>query len=81
MEAVLIPVEVMEKIVEGLVKNAIENTPDKGRVTVVVRNGENGPELEVHDTGVGITAEKQQLIFNHYFAPGDTMNYASPIAL
>jgi hypothetical protein len=74
---VLIPVEVMEKIVEGLVKNAIENTPDQGRVTVVVRTGEKGPVFEVQDTGVGVTAEKQQLIFNHYFATGDTMSYAS----
>ncbi|WP_372677013.1 PAS domain S-box protein [Desulfosarcina sp.] len=74
---VLVPVEVMEKIVEGLVKNAIENTPDQGRVSVVVRNGEKGPVFEVKDTGVGVTAEKQQLIFNHYFATGDTTNYAS----
>ena len=74
---VWIPLEVIEKIVEALLKNAIENTPDKGRVEVVVRSGENGPLLEVKDTGVGITAEKQQLIFNHYFAPGDTADYAS----
>ncbi len=75
--AVLIPAEVMEKIVEGLVRNAIENTPDQGRVTVVVRSGEKGPVFEVQDTGVGVTAEKQQLIFNHYFAGGDAMTYAS----
>ncbi|WP_319408502.1 PAS domain S-box protein [uncultured Desulfosarcina sp.] len=74
---VLVPAEVMEKIVEGLVKNAIENTPDQGRVTVVVRTGEKGPVFEVQDTGVGVTAEKQQMIFNHYFATGDAMNYAS----
>ncbi len=74
---VLVPAEVMEKIVEGLVKNAVENTPDQGRVTVVVRNGEKGPVFEVQDSGVGVTAEKQQLIFNHYFATGDTTNYAS----
>jgi PAS domain S-box-containing protein len=74
---VRIPVEVMEKIVEGLVKNAIENTPDRGRVTVMVYSGEKGPVLEVRDFGVGVTTEKQQLIFNHYFATGDTMTYAS----
>jgi PAS domain S-box-containing protein len=74
---VLVPLEVIEKIVEGLVKNAIENTPDQGRVVVAVRNGEKGPVFEVQDTGVGLTAEKQRLIFNHYFATGDTMNYAS----
>ncbi len=75
--SVLIPAEVMEKIVEGLVRNAIENTPDQGRVTVVVRNGEKGPVFEVKDTGVGITNDKQQLIFNHYFATGDSMTYAT----
>jgi PAS domain S-box-containing protein len=74
---VLIPEEVMKKIVEGLVKNAIENTPDDGRVTVVVRRGETGPVFEVRDTGTGIAPEKQQLIFNHYFATGDTRDYAS----
>ncbi|HSO19871.1 MAG TPA: PAS domain S-box protein, partial [Desulfosarcina sp.] len=68
---VLIPETVMEKIVEGLVKNAVENTPDQGRVSVVVRSGEKGPVFEVIDTGVGITADKQRLIFNHYFAAGD----------
>jgi PAS domain S-box-containing protein len=76
-EPVLIPAEVMEKIVEGLVKNAIENTPDQGRVTVVVRTGEKGPVFEVQDTGVGLTEQKQQLIFNHYFATGDALDYAS----
>jgi hypothetical protein len=67
----------MEKIVEGLLKNAIENTPDQGRVAVVVRTGDQGPVFEVQDSGVGVTAEKQRLIFNHYFATGDTMSYAS----
>ena len=74
---IYLPVEVMSKIVEGLVKNAIENTPDQGCVTVVVRKGEKGPVFEVKDQGVGITAEKQQLIFNHYFATGDTMSYST----
>ncbi|MGD8703772.1 MAG: PAS domain S-box protein, partial [Desulfosarcina sp.] len=74
---VLIPVEVMHKIVEGLVKNALENTPDQGRVTVAVRSGEKGPIFEVIDTGVGITVDKQQLIFNHYFTTGDAMTYAT----
>lgn len=73
---VLIPTEVMQKLVEGLVKNAIQNTPDQGCVTVVVRNAEKGPVFEVQDSGVGVTAEKQRLIFNHYFATGDAMNYA-----
>jgi signal transduction histidine kinase len=74
---VWLPLEVMQKIVEGLVKNAIENTPDRGRVTVAVRRGEKGPVFEVEDRGVGITEEKQRLIFNHYFAAGEPLTYAT----
>jgi signal transduction histidine kinase len=74
---VLIPLEVMEKIVSGLVRNAIENTPDQGRVTVTVREGRRGPVFEVRDTGVGITEDRQQLIFNHYFVPGNTLDDTS----
>ena len=74
---VKIPLDVMEKIIEGLVKNAIENTPDQGRVTVVVENAETGPVFAVEDNGVGITPTKQRLIFNHYFTAGDALSYSS----
>ena len=72
-----IPSDVLAKIVEGLVRNAIENTPDSGHITVTVRAGENGPELEVKDTGIGISAENQKLIFENYFTAYDTLQYAS----
>ncbi len=72
-----IPAEVLAKIVEGLVRNAVENTPDSGRITVAVRAGEIGPELEVTDTGIGISEENQKLIFENYFTAYDTLQYAS----
>ncbi len=71
------PADVIDKIVEGLVRNAIENTPDSGEITVSVRNGEIGPELEIRDTGVGISEENQRLIFENYFTTYDTMQYSS----
>lgn len=72
-----IPADVLDKIVEGLVRNAIENTPDSGEIIVSVRNGETGPELEIKDTGVGISEENQRLIFENYFTTYDTMQYSS----
>ena len=75
--AILIPVDVLDKIVEGLVRNAVENTPDSGRIIVSVRDGKIGPELVIADTGIGISEEDQRLIFDNYFTAYDTMQYSS----
>ena len=75
--AIWIPADVLDKIIEGLVRNAIENTPDSGEIIISVRNGEIGPELEIRDTGVGISEENQRLIFENYFTTYDTMQYSS----
>jgi len=72
-----IPPEVLDKVVEGLLRNAVENTPDGGRIVVSVRSGEIGPEFEVKDNGIGITEENQRLIFENYFTSYDTMQYSS----
>ena len=42
-----------------------------------MRNGEIGPELEIKDTGIGISEENQRLIFENYFTAYDTMQYSS----
>jgi PAS domain S-box-containing protein len=75
--AIWIPADVLDKIVEGLLRNAIENTPDSGRITVSVREGKIGPELEIADTGIGISEENQRLIFDNYFTAYDTMQYST----
>ena len=72
-----IPPEVLGKVVEGLVRNAIENTPDGGRVNIYVRNGETGPEVIVKDNGIGISKENQRLIFDNYFTAYETMQYST----
>jgi len=75
--AIWIPADVLDKIVEGLVRNAVENTPDGGRIIVAVRESKTGPELEINDNGVGITEENQRLIFDNYFTAYETMQYSS----
>jgi PAS domain S-box-containing protein len=74
---IMIPSEVLSKIVTGLIRNAVENTPDGSRIDVSIRNGPDGPEFEVKDFGVGITEEKRHLIFENYFAPSDTLQYST----
>ncbi|MCP4622609.1 MAG: PAS domain S-box protein [bacterium] len=72
-----IPRNVLGKIVDGLVRNAIENTPDSGNITVSVKSGEIGPVLEVKDTGIGMSEENKKLLFENYFTAYDTMQYSS----
>jgi PAS domain S-box-containing protein len=74
---VWVPPDVLHKIVEGLVRNAVENTPDKGRIEVTVRKGKMGPELEVRDFGIGVTKDNQRLIFESNFTTHETMQYTS----
>jgi len=74
---ILLPTDVLDKIVEGLVRNAVENTPDRGKIEVFVTDEAEGPALRVRDCGVGITPENQRLLFENYFTSYDTMQYAS----
>jgi len=76
-QPISIPYDVLEKIVEGLIRNAVENTPDLGRIEVTVSQGKEGPEFKVKDFGVGITNENQRLIFDNYFTSYEIMNYSS----
>ena len=75
--AIYIPPDVLGKVVEGLVRNAVENTPDGANISVKVRKGEIGPEFEVKDSGIGISEENLRLIFENYFTSYDTMQYST----
>jgi signal transduction histidine kinase len=76
-DPVWIPPEILDKVVEGLVRNAVENTPEGSCVEVAVIVGGEGPKLEVRDQGTGITEENQRMIFENIATVGDPMKYAS----
>jgi signal transduction histidine kinase len=74
---ITIPTEALQKIFDGLLRNAVENTPDEGRVEVVVKSRGEGALLQVRDYGVGITPENQVRIFDGFFTTRETMDYSS----
>ncbi len=74
---IFLPPDVLQKVIDGLVKNAIENTPDEGKIEVLVRKKNEGAELVVRDYGVGITEDAQRRIFEGFFSTRDTMAYSS----
>jgi signal transduction histidine kinase len=71
------PRDVMEKVFDGLVKNAVENTPDGGRVSLIVEEKEHGVSLTVRDFGVGILPEDRKRIFEGFFSTQETLDYSS----
>lgn len=74
---IVIPREPLQKVFDGLVRNAVENTPDEGRIEIAVKKKGNASELEVRDFGVGITEENQRRIFEGFFPTQETMEYSS----
>jgi len=72
-----IPQDVLHKVIDGLIKNAVENTPDEGRIEIAVQPKGEGALLLVHDYGVGIPEEAQKRIFEGFFHTQDTMAYSS----
>jgi signal transduction histidine kinase len=74
---ICMPEEPLEKIVDGLVRNAIENTPDEGCVEVLVSPSRDGIALKVIDYGIGITSENQRRIFEGFFTTQPTDDYSS----
>jgi len=74
---ICMPRDPLQKIIDGLIKNAIENTPDVGKIEVAVQKKGEGAELEVRDFGVGITEENQTRIFEGFFATQETIDYSS----
>ena len=56
----------LERMVRGLLSNAVKFTPDGGAIEVVVRSFPGGSELVVRDTGVGIPPEETQEVFERF---------------
>ena len=75
--AVFMNRSVLEKVCSGILKNAIENTPDEGQIEVSARRSGKSVVIRFRDCGVGIAPENQNLIFTGFFHTQDTNYYAS----
>ena len=79
----LIPADpdLLLKVFNNIVMNAIKFTPDGGSITISGRylNGSEPPQVEVaiHDTGIGIEPALQKLIFEKFNQTGDVLLHSS----
>lgn len=72
----VIPKNLEESLV-GLLKNAIENTPDEGLVRILLEQKAQWVQLKVMDFGIGITKENQSHLLDGLFHTLDTELYSS----
>ena len=69
--------KVLRKVFGGLLKNAIENTPDEGKIEVGIRCTDHEICIDFRDYGLGISPQNQKLIFHGFFHTQDTMDYST----
>jgi len=72
----------ISKALYHLIVNAIKYTPDGGKVTlstkpVVMDNEAPGVEISIKDTGIGLDAEHQELVFEKFYQVGSVAIHSS----
>ena len=68
---------ILREVLEALLKNAIEATPDGGRICVRLEERAGKAWVHVIDTGVGISDQDQPYIFDGLFHATETDLYTS----
>ncbi len=71
------PRAILDIIIEGIIQNAIEYTPDNSKIDIILKPVRKGCELIIKDSGVGITIEKLNLIFDNFFTPPESTDYST----
>ena len=75
--AVRMPETPLRKVFSGLIRNAVENTPDGGKIQIQIESGEDALFLRVRDFGVGLKEEALRQLFHGFVHTGDTRDYSS----
>lgn len=68
---------IMLSVIGGLVRNAVENTPDHGKIVITGEDSPAGYKITVHDFGVGIPESEQPNIFEGFYPVQETDLYSS----
>ena len=71
------PLETLDIITKGIIRNAFEYTPDTSKINVILKLTNGLPELIIADCGVGFTKDRLHLIFENFFSPPESSNYST----
>jgi len=64
----------LQQVVWNLVSNALKFTPKNGRVEVVLKDEGGDAQIEVRDTGIGISAEFLPFVFDRFRQADSSMS-------
>jgi signal transduction histidine kinase len=75
----------LEKLFQHLLSNAIKFTPNSGKITVsakpsTIKNNDfpnGGIEIIVSDTGIGVDPHARDIIFSKFYQPGDLAKHST----
>ncbi|MBP5366327.1 MAG: response regulator [Bacteroidales bacterium] len=59
--------EQFDKIISNVLSNAFKFTPEKGSITVTLSANADKYTIDVADTGIGLKAGEEELIFNRFY--------------
>jgi signal transduction histidine kinase len=57
----------LEELFYNLISNAIKYTPDSGTITIEAEEGESLVTVSVRDTGIGLTEEQCEKVFQEFY--------------
>ncbi len=64
--SVFADIALTERVLQNLLNNAFKFTPDGGNITIQLKEYNDLVKVQVRDSGIGITTEDQQYIFERY---------------
>jgi len=74
----------LEKLFQHVLTNAIKFTPNNGKVTITakalhhtVETPDGALQITVSDTGVGVDPESREIIFSKFYQPGDLTKHST----
>lgn len=67
----------IEQVVVNLMSNAIKFTPQDGRVVLSAEGTDEGVDIAVTDTGIGISEDDRERVFERFYQAGESLTRTS----
>ena len=64
----------MDSILNNLISNAIKYTPEGGQITITLKKHAKDWEMNIADTGIGISSKDQRKLFKYHFRGNNAIN-------